>query len=82
MIRIPIKCKVRINGIPYEQIKATKTNIKQGDLVVDTKDNCYGYIDMKSQNYVTIKFGCVAEVGVPISRIRKLIPTVTHNQTN
>lgn len=73
MLRIPRKARVRIEGVKYKQIKATVHNINKGDLVLDTKDNCYGYVDMKSVGTIAIKHGCVSEVGVPISRVRKLI---------
>lgn len=73
--------KVRIKGIPYSQSEATIENIEIGDLVLDTKDNCYGYINTKSANYVSIKYGCTVEIGIPISRIRKLIPMALETKT-
>lgn len=79
---IRLKDKIRIDGIIYKQIEATIININKGDLVLDTKDSCYGYIDMKSINKVAIRHGCIVEVGVPISRVRKLIPDINPNQTN
>lgn len=83
MFRIPKKARVRINGIQYTQVKIKRvSDINKGDLVIDTKDNCYGYIDQKNNGHVAIKHGCVVEVGVPINRIRKLIPSISNNQSN
>lgn len=78
MIRIPIKAKVRIDGIPYAQYKATILTLNEGDLVLDTKDNCYGYVDSKLGDKIAIRHGCTVEIGIPINRVRKLIPTLTN----
>lgn len=77
MLHIPIKAKVRINGVPHTQHRVTIQTINQGDLVLDTKDNCYGYVDTKIGGTIAIRHGCTVEMGIPINRVRKLIPALT-----
>lgn len=82
MIKVRPNDLLRIDGVVYKQIEATIENIEEGDLVFDTKDSTYGYVDMKIKDKIAIKFGCVTELGIPINRVRKLIPTISYTQTN
>jgi len=70
----------RIHGILYE---VSDKNIEVGDLVLDTKDNTYGYISMEhDKDYVAVTDSPIAEVGVPKSRLKKLIPAIETNSIN
>ncbi len=77
MIRIPRKAKVRIDGVPHTQHRVTIHTINKGDLVLDTRDNTYGYVDSKLIDKIAIRHGCFVEIGIPINRVRKLIPSLT-----
>lgn len=81
MQSIDIDVKLRIDGVLYNQQSHTN-DIKEGELVFDTKDNTYGYCDMVCGNKIAIKFGCVAELGVPMSRVRRLVPALETNSLN
>jgi hypothetical protein len=77
---IPSDAKIRVNGILYNQIVDFKPEV--GQLVLDTKDFTYATIDMVRGDKVAVKCGWVVELGVPISRLRKLIPTIESNSIN
>jgi hypothetical protein len=79
-MQVPIEVKIRIDGVLYDQIETPDLN--EGDLVFDTKDNTYGFVDMRRGDQIAIRENCVTEVGVPISRVRKLIPSLLNNSLN
>lgn len=71
MNTIPLNALINIQGKRYRQV-ITK-DIKIGDFVLDTKDGCYGICNMLMGNdRIAIKDVYVVEVGVPISRVRRL----------
>jgi hypothetical protein len=41
-------------------------------LVLDLGDFTFGYVDMRKGDKIAVRDGCVTELGVPISRVRKL----------
>jgi len=70
---MPINVIMRINNIAYKQ--SIPTELKVGDLVFDTKDNSYGYVDMiHDEKRVAVRDGHVTELGVSIERLRLLTP--------
>lgn len=72
----------RIDGILYE---AKDVPVTIGDLVLDT-DGTYGYVDYiqqgRIQQFVAVKHDWVTEVGIPMKRLRKLIPSLETNSVN
>lgn len=46
--------------------------LKQGDVVIDLQDGCYGQIDFVENNHAAVRDGEVVEIGVPLSRLLKL----------
>lgn len=79
-MNIPIEVPVRVHGLLYKQVETT--DIKEGDLVLDLRDGTYGYCDMVKGDSIAIRDGWVSEVGVPISSVRKLIPTIDGRNMN
>lgn len=72
----------RIHNILYTQ--AVDSDIKAGDLVIDTKDGAYGVCDMIHEDgkHIAMKDNFVVELGIPIERVKKLIPVVENNSSN
>lgn len=70
----------RVHGILYKTADAS--DVKEGDLVFDTKDKTFGVCDMRIGNKIAIKEDYVAELAVPIERVRKLIPVPENNSLN
>jgi hypothetical protein len=70
MLKIPLDIPIRIHDLLYKQIETTDVNV--GDLVLDLGDFTFGYVDMRKGDKIAVRDGCVTELGVPISRVRKL----------
>lgn len=80
LLKIPMDTIIRVHGILYNQTEPL--DLKEGDLVLDLGDGAYGYVDMIKEDKIAIKDGRVAEVGVPISRVRKLVFSPLTNSDN
>lgn len=81
MFNIPWEALVCIDQIYYKQ--EPLINPKVGMLILDTQDGTYAYIDMvHNPERVVIKEKEVAEVGVPITRLRLLTPTISPDHKN
>lgn len=70
---IPISLLLSIQGNIYKQINTDY--IKEGDFLLDTQDNCWGICRTLYDDgtHLAIGSGGATEVGVPKSRVRKLI---------
>lgn len=58
---------IRIDARKYRVV--THATPKVGDLVIDRKDGLYGKVDMVIEGEAAVRNGCVAEVGVPLTRL-------------
>lgn len=74
--RLPIEVIIAIGKKRYQQVISRE--LKEGDLVLDTKDNCYGIIEeihkYVNQQYADVRDGDVVEVCIPLNRLRLLKP--------
>lgn len=57
---------IRINNNLY---KISDKLPEMGDIVLDTKDMCYGVIDMIIRDKCAVKDGYSTEVAVPLNRL-------------
>lgn len=74
------KIYYRIDNIMYH---ASEKPATIGDLVIDTKDNTFGYVEMEtSKDTFAIRDGFVTEIGVPKSRVIKLVPAIDPTAVN
>lgn len=80
MFSLRPNARIRVHDILYLPVETN--DIKEGDLVLDLGDFTVGYVDMKIENTIAIKYGYVTEVGVSITRVRKLIPCLETNTLN
>lgn len=81
MFNIPWEAYICIDQIYYKQQPLIKPEV--GMLVLDMQDGSYAYIDMvHNPERVVIKEKNVAEVGVPITRLRLLTPTISPDSKN
>lgn len=76
----PLDALLRIDKILYQQV--VTNNIVKGDLVLDLNDGCYGVCDWVYKDMIAIRQGIIVELGVKISRVRKLIPSPFTNSLN
>lgn len=70
---LPLDLKIRINDFQYTQHK--NEILKEGDLVLDTRDNTHTRVEIVlDNNHVAINCGIGVEVGVPTNKLRLLKP--------
>lgn len=63
--------KIRIGKTLYNQY-INNTDLKKGDIVLDTKDGAYGSVDMIKGDFIATRNGNVIELGIPMSRVTLL----------
>ncbi len=68
---IPLDLPVVIDNQQYAQHE--NVPIKEGDLVLDTKDFTYGWCDFVLGDRIAIAHSGIAELAIPMSRVRKLV---------
>ena len=79
MIQIEDKIIYHIDGIKYQH----SFDIPQeGDLVIDTHNGSYGFVDMVQGNKAAVKEGWAVELAVPLTRLIKLVPTIMFQNLN
>lgn len=73
LLVLPSNIIIAIQNKDY--IAVTTDHIYVGDIVLDRKDGLYGTCDMlMKQDTIAIRDSCIVEVGVPKTRVYKLIP--------
>lgn len=72
--------KFRVDDILYNAVRTH--DLRLGDLVLDTKDMGYGCIDTIRRSKIAIRGSSTVVAGVPIKRVRKLIPALETNSLN
>lgn len=78
---IPIEAFIMFHDMWYEQHPISK--IEKGVLVLDTKDDTVGEIKMiHDENRVAVGDGGATELGIHVSRLRQLIPTLSPLKTD
>lgn len=77
LLSFPDNARFRVNGILY---KISTDTPEENDFVIDLMDGCTGTVDMIKDDRCAVAdysgeggITMVAEVGIPLTRIRKLI---------
>lgn len=80
-MEIPMDAFIVVDDMYYKQHILDKPEV--GMLVLDTKDNMVGYIDLiHDESRVAVKHSIVVELGIPITRLRELKHTIPPNTKN